>query len=410
MSPKNNLIAPHVERRKKKAGLSYYYYKMPDGSLESLGKNRAEAIEAAAILTTALRPTGDLVTKILSAASVKSNPRNPLFSQVLTDFITHSLNVDKQEGKLSEGTHRLKMMVINEYIKNLGHINIQDITAFDLANYIKDRTGNTQAKHIALLNRVFKYSISGCGYRNSNPVSQLVAKDPAKRKRKRHTMEGLEAIRASSPAWLQRAIDIALYSLQRRGDLVSLHIDNHIDKSKKTIRVLQEKTKNYANPVFIEISAGDSLWRAIDSSIKSDILCPYLVHFHPVRIKASDRKAKPHPFAVLPDYLTKAFKKYRDLSGAYDYLEPNERPTFHSIRALGIMLYFKAGFSIDYIMSLAGHADEKTTQLYIEGHEKKRAVKVSAGLDLSNVEMSEIDWLDASLPSQIASLLTDFEE
>jgi integrase len=410
MAPKKNQIAPHVEKRTKKSGQSYYYYKMPDGSLESLGSSHKDAVEAAAILTTALRPSGDLISKILSNASTKPNPRNPFFSQVLSDYVTNSLDIDKEEGKLSKETYRLKVMVIDEYIRNLGHLTIQDITSFDLAHYIKDRTGNTQAKHIALLNRVFKYAISGRGYINSNPVSQLVAKEPAKRKRKRHTMEGLEAVRAASPVWLQRAIDIALYSLQRRGDLVRLHIDDHIDKKQKSIRVLQEKTKNYANPVFIEISAGDVLWKAIESSIKSEIPCPYLVHFRPVRIKASDRDAKPHPFAVLPDYLTKAFKKYRDLSGAYDHLPRNERPTFHSIRALGIMLYFKAGFSIDYIMSLAGHADEKTTQLYIEGHEKKRAVKVSAGLDLANVEMSDIDWLDVSLPSEIASLLTDFEE
>jgi integrase len=410
MSPKKNLIAPHIESRKKASGATYYYYRMPDGCLESLGKKRSEAIEAAAILTTALRPAGDLVTKILAASSVKSNSRNPLFSQVLTDYVASSLNTALDEGKLSKATYRLKVMVVNEYVNNLGHLKIQDITAFDLANYLKNRTGNTQAKHIALLNRVFKYAISSCGYINNNPVSQLIAKEPAKRKRKRHTLEGLHKIRAVCPEWLQRAIDIALYSLQRRGDLVNLHIDDHIAKEQKTIRVLQEKTKNYANPVFIEISAGDSLWKAIDSSIKSEIPCPYLVHFRPTRIKATDRDVKPHPFAVLPDYLTKAFKKYRDLSGAYDHLKPNERPTFHSIRALGIMLYFKAGFSIDYIMSLAGHADEKTTQLYIDGHEKKRAVKVSAGLDLSKVEMSEIDWLDVSLPSQIASLLTDFDE
>ncbi len=410
MSPKQNLIAPHVEIRRKSSGVSYYYYRMPDGSLESLGKVRSEAIEAAAILTTALRPSGDLVSKILAASSTKSNARNPLFAQVLEDYIVNSLNVDKDEGKLSKATYRLKIMVVKEYISNLGHLSIQQITAFDLANHLKNRTGNTQAKHIAVLNRVFKYAISGCGYININPVSQLVAKEPGKRKRKRHTLEGLETVKTACPEWLQRAIDIALYSLQRRGDLVNLNIDHHIDKEKKTIRILQEKTRNYANPVFIEISAGDALWKAIDSSITSNIPCPYLVHFRPIRIKASDRQVKPHPFAVLPDYLTKSFKKYRDKSGAYDHLPSNQRPTFHSIRALGIMLYFKAGFSIDYIMLLAGHADEKTTQRYIDGHEKQRAIKVSAGLDLSKVKTSDIDWLDTTIPSEIASLLTDLEE
>jgi hypothetical protein len=90
MSPKKNIIAPHVESRTKRSGVTYFYYRMPDGSLESLGRNRKEAIEAAAILTTALRPAGDLVSKILAASSVKSHSRNPFFSQVLDDYVTSS--------------------------------------------------------------------------------------------------------------------------------------------------------------------------------------------------------------------------------------------------------------------------------------------------------------------------------
>jgi hypothetical protein len=118
MAPKKNNIAPHVQKRIKKSGVAYYYYKMPDGSLESLGKNRKEAIEAAAILTTALRPAGDLVSKILAASSVKSHSRNPFFSQVLEDYVTSSLNVERDEGKLSKATYRLKTMVVSEYVHN----------------------------------------------------------------------------------------------------------------------------------------------------------------------------------------------------------------------------------------------------------------------------------------------------
>ena len=87
-----------------------------------------------------------------------------------------------------------------------------------------------------------------------------------------------------------------------------------------------------------------------------------------------------------------------------------ERPSFHSIRALGIMLYFKAGYDLNYIMALAGHADEKTTQLYIEGHEKKQAIKVAAGLDLDQINTLEIDWADSSIPTEISNLIADSED
>ena len=57
-------------------------------------------------------------------------------------------------------------------------------------------------------------------------------------------------------------------------------------------------------------------------------------------------------------HLTPIVYKWRDKSGAYDHLAPKERPMFHDIRALGIMLYHKAGYPKEYIMALAGHAKE----------------------------------------------------
>jgi len=408
MSPSTNSIGPHIKIIKSK-GKTYYYYRMPDGRLESLGQDRKIASEAAVILTASLRSEGDIVEKILLRRSATEVAQNPPFARVIEEFIESSLNPDFKEGTLGQQTYDLKMMVAREYQSYLGDIPIADLTTYTLTTHLRERSGNTQVKHIALLNKIFKFAIGHCGYRETNPVSQMIPKKPAKRKRKRHTVEGIQKIKAASPPWLVRAIDIALFSLQRRGDLVNLHVEQHVNKAQKTIRVLQEKTRNYSSPVFIEICAEGELWRAIDESIRSDVLCPYLVHARPQRLVKSKKNPKPHPFYVLPDYLTKAFIKYRDLSGAYDHLPINERPAFHSIRALGIMLYFKAGYDIKYIMALAGHADEKTTQLYIDGHENKKAVKVAAGLDFNQINTLEIDWADTSIPFEIASLITDSE-
>jgi integrase len=88
-----------------------------------------------------------------------------------------------------------------------------------------------------------------------------------------------------------------------------------------------------------------------------------------------DLAAKPHPFAILPDYLTKQFRKWRDESGVYNHLKPRERPSFHNIQALGIMLYFKAGYPKEYIMALAGHATEVMTNHYIDGHEQSQLLQ-----------------------------------
>ena len=103
----------------------------------------------------------------------------------------------------------------------------------------------------------------------------------------------------------------------------------------------------------------------------------------------------------------KQFKKHRDASGAYDHLEKEERPSFHDIRALGILMYHKAGYPMDYIMALAGHAKQSTTEHYIEGHEKIKPVSVSAGLGLTDIRVDEIDWQQTILPAGLARLVED---
>jgi integrase len=122
-----------------------------------------------------------------------------------------------------------------------------------------------------------------------------------------------------------------------------------------------------------------------------------------------DLAAKPHPCAILPDYLTKQFRKWRDESGVYDHLQPRERPSFHDIRALGIMLYFKAGYPKEYIMALAGHATEDMTNHYIDGHEQQQPLQVAAGLDISTIDMTNINWKDQRIPRELAKLIDEEE-
>lgn len=111
------------------------------------------------------------------------------------------------------------------------------------------------------------------------------------------------------------------------------------------------------------------------------------------------REARLHPFAVPADYLTREYSRIRDEAGCYNHLPKLQRPGTHSIRALGIWLYTKAGYSDEYIMALAGHAAEKMKAHYFEGHEKPAPVKVSADLSLSRVDLSSIDWeTDLSRP------------
>ena len=95
-----------------------------------------------------------------------------------------------------------------------------------------------------------------------------------------------------------------------------------------------------------------------------------------MRMNEQARNAKLHPFAVTEDHLTKQFKKYRDLSGAYDHLEPRARPSLHDLRALGIYNITQK-YGKKYAQALAGHTTVKMTDHYIDGHEAPKPEKVS---------------------------------
>jgi integrase len=69
---------------------------------------------------------------------------------------------------------------------------------------------------------------------------------------------------------------------------------------------------------------------------------------------------------VNPQYLSKAFEAARDRSERWSTLKPRERPTFHEIRSLGARLHRAAGIPETDIQALMTHADQRTTQIYLE--------------------------------------------
>ena len=388
----------------------YFYYRMPDGKMATLGKNLDPdvAAEAAIALNLKLDNKPTLTKLVLehSEALTHYNPTNPPMHQVIDEYREMVLKAALNEGRQSKGTVEIKGYKLLEYEAEWGKKRIQDMRTYDLVTYLKSKSGHVQAKHGPLLRDIFRYAI-GEGYRETNPAIEINLKTPEKRRRKRHTYDGYLKIKAAAPDWLKRAMDIALFSIQRRSDLVEIDIMQHINQEERTIDILQQKTRNYSNPIYISISMGDLLWEAVESAINSPTKCPKLIHCKPGRSDRRDIAAKAHAFAVLPDYLTKQFKKHRDASGAYNHLETNERPSFHDIRALGILMYHKAGYPMDYIMALAGHAKQSTTEHYIEGHEKIKPVPVSAGLGLTDIKVDEIDWQQTILPAGLARLVED---
>lgn len=374
-------------------GTVYYYYRMPDGSLEPLAHgNEKASVEAAIILNRELRPSGNIVSRILNSPpkppkAPKPNAKNPPIVDALNEFESQWMMAQQwAERTLREARIKLKKYREHWSIERTG-----DIDTFAVAQFLKTLSPESARKHRILLDQFFRF-VASSGYNTQRPMLDIQKVKSEKRKRARHTWEGHKAIYDASPVWLRRAINTALYSLQRRSDLVNINTKTDIDLGEKTIRILQAKTENYDTPVLIDITMGDELYSTVLESLTSDIPCPFLIHCRPKRITKQSRESKPHPFAVLPEYLTRQYSKIRDEVGVYNHLPKTQRPGIHSLRALGIWLYTKAGYPDDYIMALSGHATLKMKAHYVEGHEKPKPVKVAAGLSLKDVKLENIDW------------------
>lgn len=398
-SKNSDLTGTNIKANKKN-GKTYYYYSMPNGDLEPLKHgDRQASIEAAIALNKALCETSSSVVDRILNKPVKPTNRNPSFITACSDF--ESEHLEKQD--IAPRTLKNRRARLKKYKEQWPVERTGDIDTFEVAQFLREQSPEAARQHIIVLNQLWNF-IASEGFQTQRPMEQIEKIKQPKRKRARHTWEGHRAIYDASHEWLQVAIDAALYSLQRRSDLVTINIDKDIDLKKHTITVLQQKSQYYDEPVYIDIKMGRALLETIRRSKMSGINCPYLIHYRPGNITKKARDAKLHPFAVTADYLSKQYAKVRDEIGVYDHLPKAQRPGFHSLRALGIFLLVKAGHSNEYVMALAGHADERMKAHYYEGHEKQQPIEVASDIDINfdDLDMSDIDW--ATLNPQLQVL------
>ncbi len=376
----------------------YLRYVFPGGNRKSIGYGE-EAIKAAEALNNTYdgMRTQKRQMDAISAPLDPETRRNPYISKVIERFDTDFL--ESTERNYGEKTKKIRRYKLEEYKRIWPNRRIKNFDTYELAQFLKTKLPEPARQHRLVLIQLFTYAIEE-GYLRSNPAIALGKRSQPKRKRFRHTWDGYNIVLKHAPSWLQRTMKQAIYSLQRRGDLVDLDMTKDLDSKAKTIKVLQKKTG-----MFLLIDMGNELYSAVMESVKSDIPCPYMVHCRQRSVSTKHRHNKPHPFAVAPDYLTRAYKKARDESGAYAHIEdPSLRPAFHDLRALGIFAHFQAGYDISYIQMLAGHADPEMTERYRTGHEKQRPVSVQAGLSLAAIDWEKVDW-ETPLPVELDAII-----
>ncbi|MFG1498060.1 tyrosine-type recombinase/integrase [Saccharospirillum sp. HFRX-1] len=162
---------------------------------------------------------------------------------------------------------------------------------------------------------------------------------------------------------MQVAMDLALISLQRRGDRVRARYDR-IEGD--VWQVIQSKTEKHDHRAFLKITMGEGPQEVIQRSRSIAPVCPFILHRVPERKKKA--AALEHWAQITPDHLSKTFAQLRDSLPEFLSMPREQRPGFHTIRGLGGHLYLEAGFDNEYVNHLFGHTQQTMSNEYTNQH------------------------------------------
>lgn len=339
---------------------TYRYRRPTDGKWFQFGTDRCRAIDAAAQLNTTFLRGGDLVAEVLGETTV-----------TLGEFLATYERDVLPPRELAKATLDLYAVRFKQIRAGLAERPIDQITIRMVAEFLEPLTARASNQARAILIDLFNHAAAK-GLCPDNPASSTIPK-LEKKQRKRHTVEGLKAIREKAPRWLKNAIDLALITAQRRGDILDMKFEDVRDGH---LYVVQKKTEKASDAGWLKIKVTDQLSEVL-ARCRDDILSPYLVHRRPERKKK--REGKDHWTKVDERFLTRAFKDARDAAGCYRDLKEEEMPGFHEVRALSLHLYKRAGKDGQKI---AGHTTEGMTRNYQKGHEDVVWSEVEADLDI----------------------------
>jgi len=315
----------------------YYQYKHPiSKKWFSLGSEKTVAIEEAQQINYALKPLSERVKEIIQPTDKKY--------QSLGEFINYFKEEILPTRKLSDSMVKDYHRKIPHIITTLGKKSFEEINIHDIAQFLKKFPPTQSNNYRSALKIIFQYAIAE-GLLDKNPADATIKKT-VEIKRQRLTLDGFNAIKQCAPTWLQNAMDLALLTGQRRGDLVNLQWTDIHDGF---IWIQQQKvdkwgTGNLKIPMTKNIQA---------LLIKCENLSQFVISNNEKPINA--------------DYLSKAFLKARNASNYFTEME--NPPSFHEIRALSSFIQKKAGIETSKTQVLLGHTSKKMTEHYQERHE-----------------------------------------
>ena len=277
-----------------------------------------EAVEAAIHLNAKLAPPVDIVAKILGT---------PDFTEAADEWIS------RQSGKAANTVKQYRSIhgkLVQEFRGPITAIALRGI-----ADFIESQKPSMRNFYRLALVNIYGIAVAK-GWVDENLPERTEKPRKPKRERPRLTLSQFHEIRDKAPEWLVIAMDLALYSLQRQGDILRLTYD---DVQDGYIHLIQQKTG-----AAIRIEVGPKLAEVISRSKRSNVHSKFIVH---KRNKANPMKTSVSAFQLQSEW--------RKLQTEKPY------PTFHEIRSLGITMYRDKGIDPQ---GLAGHSTEGMTDSY----------------------------------------------
>lgn len=247
---------------------TYRYRRPTDGKWFQFGQDRGRAIDAAAQLNTNFLRGEDLVAIVLGETTV-----------TVGEFLNAYERDVLPPRELAKATLDLYAVRFKQVRAVLGERPIDQVTIRMVAEFLEPLTARASNQARAILIDLFNHAAAK-GLCPDNPAASTIPKIE-KKQRKRHTVEGLKAIRKKSPRWLQNAIDLALITAQRRSDILNMKFEDARDGF---LYVVQSKTEKASDAGWLKLKITEQLNQVLNRC-RDDILSPYLVHRRPERKK-----------------------------------------------------------------------------------------------------------------------------
>ena len=342
-----------------------YKYRHPVTRKETwMGLDRAKAFAAAKKLNALLSPSGDLVDRVVGA------------QETVADAIVVFRRDDVPGRHWADKTAENYESVIRRIEKGLGARICGILTVKDCATFIRAATDSPRSRQQfrLVLGWILACAVEE-GWMDTNPALQT-RKHVHERQRDRLTLDAYNAIWKAAEPWLRNAMDVSLLTLLRREDVVTLRFSDAHDGA---LCVIPLKTRE-STGLRLKIALSDEL-AALLARCRDAVVSPYLIHRLPEKARPAHMRAKgrQHHTQVLPEQLTREFAEVRNAVG----IKSDNPPSFHEVRSLGGALLQEAGWTLEQVQALMGHAEEGMTKLYLEGHEAPWQA-VSTGITLPN--------------------------